>query len=50
MVLRETLIDTDIPHHDKIRDAIMSRWWKMFEDLRDDLSVCLNNLFPTLTN
>jgi len=50
MVLQESLINTDIPHYDKMRDAIISRWWKTFEDLRDDLSMRLNDLFPTLTN
>jgi len=39
MVLQETLIDTDIPHHDKMRETIVNHWWKSFEDLKLELSV-----------
>ena len=39
MVLRETLVDTDIPRRDKIREAIISRWWDSFGKLKLDLSV-----------
>jgi porphobilinogen deaminase len=39
MVLREGLVDTDIPHRDKMREAIVCHWRKSFEDLKLDLSV-----------
>ena len=42
MVLRESLSDADIPHRDKVREAIINHWQKSFEDVRRDLSVSLN--------
>ncbi|KAH9050402.1 hypothetical protein EDB83DRAFT_2317167 [Lactarius deliciosus] len=39
MVLRETLVDTNIPKCDKMREAVMSHWKKSFEVLKHDLSV-----------
>jgi hypothetical protein len=49
MVLRETLVDADIPCRDKMREAIISRWRKLFEELKDDLSVSYYYYFsPTL--
>jgi len=45
MVLRETLVDADIPHRDKMREAIIYHWKKSFEELKVDLSVSLRVLF-----
>ncbi len=42
MVLRESLEDTDIPHRDKMREAIVRQWRESFEVLKRDLSVSLN--------
>ena len=42
MVLRESLSDANIPHCDKVREAIINHWQKLFEDVRRDLSVSLN--------
>ena len=42
MILRETLIDADIPRHDKMREAVISHWRTLFEDLKLELSVSLN--------
>jgi len=42
MVLRESLEDTDIPHCDKMREAIVRQWQESFEVLKRDLSVSLN--------
>ena len=39
MVLRESLEDTDIPHRDKMREVIVSRWRESFEALKLELSV-----------
>src|SRR5258707_8231542 len=39
MVLHETLVDIDIPCHDKMREAIISQWWDSFGQLKLDLSV-----------
>src|SRR5260370_17094756 len=39
MVLCETLIDIDIPCHDKMREVIISQWWDSFGQLKLDLSV-----------
>lgn len=47
MVLCGTLIDTDIPRRDKIREAIISRWKESFEELKVELSVSLRVL-PSL--
>ncbi|KAI9456111.1 hypothetical protein BJY52DRAFT_1224346 [Lactarius psammicola] len=38
MVLRKTLIDADIPGHDKMREAVISHWRRLFEDLKLNLS------------
>ena len=42
MVLWESLSDADIPHCDKVSQAIINHWQKLFEDMRCDLSVSLN--------
>ena len=48
MVLREGLVDADIPGRDKMREAIMTHWRSSFEDLKLSLSVSLNSLvFPS---
>jgi hypothetical protein len=39
MVLRETLVDADIPKRDKMGEVIMSHWRASFENLKEDLSV-----------
>jgi len=39
MVLRETLVEADIPHCDEMREAIISLWWDSFQQLKLDLSV-----------
>jgi len=39
MVLRENLIDTNIPRHNKMREAVISQWWDSFEQLKSDLSM-----------
>src|SRR5712671_4293807 len=39
MVLQETLVDTDIPHRNKMRETIVNHWQKLFEDLKLELSV-----------
>ncbi len=39
MVLRETLVNIDIPCHDKMREAIISQWQDSFGQLKLDLSV-----------
>jgi hypothetical protein len=50
MVLRETLVDVDIPRRDKMREAIISAWQKSFKDLKIDLSVSLSVLSSHSTN
>ena len=52
MVLQKTLIDADIPHHDKMREAIIYYWKKLFQELKVELSVSLHfvcSVFPLLT-
>jgi hypothetical protein len=39
MVLRESLVDADIPRRDKMREAIIGAWQKSFTQLKLDLSV-----------
>ncbi|KAH9037628.1 hypothetical protein EDB85DRAFT_2142326 [Lactarius pseudohatsudake] len=39
MVLREILVDANIPKRDKMREAVMSHWKKSFKGLKLDLSV-----------
>jgi hypothetical protein len=39
MVLCETLVDTDIPRRDKMREAVINRWRDSFGQLKLDLSV-----------
>ena len=48
MVLRETLLDSDIPHCDKTREAIIYRWKKSFEALKGELIVSLR-ILPSLS-
>jgi hypothetical protein len=47
MVLRENLVDADIPRRDKMREAIISRWQKWFEQLKLELSVSNEHFFIT---
>ena len=44
MVLCNTLADTDIPCHDRVREAIIHRWKRLFEELKVELSVGLHIL------
>ena len=39
MVLRDTLVDADIPRRDKMREAIISQWRVSFEQLKLHFSV-----------
>jgi hypothetical protein len=39
------LQEKDIPHHTKIREAIITTWKSWFTDMKRDLVVCINNLF-----
>jgi len=48
MVLRETLVDDDIPGRVKMREVIINRWQKSFEDLKYDLSVSFSAFFLQL--
>lgn len=41
MVLRETLVDADIPRRDKMREAIITQWRTSFGQLKLDLSVSI---------
>jgi hypothetical protein len=41
MILRESLVDADIPRRDKMREAILNQFWTSFNELKVDLSVCL---------
>lgn len=52
MLLRESLVDADIPCRDKMRKAILKHWRNSFEELKQDLSVSLTSQFPfsLLTN
>jgi len=47
MVLRETLVDDDIPGRGKMREAIINRWQKSFDVLKYDLSVSFSAFFPS---
>lgn len=42
MVLRESLVDADIPHRDKMKEAIMGGWQRSFKELKSELAVSLN--------
>jgi hypothetical protein len=44
MILRETLINADIPGCDKMREAVLSQWQTSFEELKLKLSASLNVL------
>jgi hypothetical protein len=39
MVLRETLVEADIPRCDRIRETVISLWRDSFQQLKSDLSV-----------
>jgi hypothetical protein len=45
MILHESLVDTDIPRRDKMREAVISHWRDSFEVLKLDLSVCMDFFF-----
>ena len=42
MVLQETLVNADIPDHDKMGEAIFNQWRTSFDELKHKLSVSLN--------
>ena len=44
MILRESLVDADIPRRDKMREAIIDAWQKSFTELKLDLSVSFSVL------
>jgi len=49
MVLHNTLTDADIPCRDRVREAIIHRWKRSFEELKIELSVSLHilpSVFP----
>ena len=50
MLLCESLVDTDIPRHNKMREVIISHWQKSFKTLKLDLSVSLSVLSSCSTN
>jgi len=50
MVLRESLVDADIPRRDKMREVIIDYWQKSFKDLKLDLSVSSSVLSSRSTN
>ena len=50
MVLRETLLDGDIPRRDMVRENIINRWRQSFKVLRRDLSVSFSVSFFNSTN
>jgi hypothetical protein len=47
MVLCGTLVDTDIPCHDKMRETVINQWQGSFKGLKSDLSVHMNFVFPS---
>jgi hypothetical protein len=46
MILRKTLVEADIPRHDKMREAVLSHWKRSFKNLKLKLSVRLNASVP----
>ena len=50
MVLQESLGNADIPHHDKVWEAVINCWRVLFGDVKHNLSVNLNILSPITTN
>ena len=50
MVLCETLVNTDIPRRDKMREAVIYGWKKLFRELKEDLSVSLHILSSIFIN
>src|SRR6266481_8186501 len=46
----ESLRDKDIPHHTKIRDAIINTWKEQFLILSKDMQVCCFHACPLLTS
>ena len=46
MILRETLVEADIPGRDKMREAIINHWRTLFEALKLELSVSFNHFGP----
>ena len=45
MILCGSLQDSDIPHRDNVREAIIDRWHRWFEDLKQELAVCPKSAF-----
>ena len=50
LILRETLSDDNIPHHDKMRESIISLWCDSFQVLKSELSVSLRVLLSCALN
>jgi hypothetical protein len=50
MVLRESLLDADIPHRDKVREAVICSWNRAFKELKAELSVSLRIFCVPYTN
>ena len=44
MFLRETLVDLDIPRHDKMRESIVTHWQHTFDSLKQELVVSFDHL------
>ena len=40
MILCESLQDDDIPHRDRLWEAIIDKWHKWFNSLKQELDVC----------
>jgi hypothetical protein len=47
LLLRESLVDADIPRRDKMREAILKHWRKSYEELKVELSVSLRCFLPS---
>lgn len=47
MLLNEGLQDDDIPHRDKVREAIVGKWHEWFEELKQELDVRPESVFAT---
>lgn len=41
MVLRGSLVDTEIPRRDRLREAVITQWQESFNQLKSDLSVSI---------
>jgi hypothetical protein len=50
MILRETLVDADIPRRDKVRESVIRAWQKAFEEQKEVFSVSLSASSSRSTN